>query len=123
MPVMKVNVNSQMFSDFNAAYYGGRVEVFQSGINLGKVYHFDVPGLYAGMMKKDLPIGNPVYVDKVTGTDTTAKSMTFLKTLKLSNMCGFFTCDVVTPINMDYPVLPVKYIGKLTFPLGTFTGT
>ena len=111
-----------MFVDFNAAYYGGRVEVFQSGIGLGKVFHFDVPGLYAGMMRKDLPIGNPVYVDKVRG-DTTTKSANFLKALKLSNMCGFFTCDVVTPINMDYPVLPVKYNGKLTFPLGTFTGT
>lgn len=35
---------------------------------------------------------------------------------------GFFKCTVKCPHDLNIPVLPVKHNGKLTFPVGTFTG-
>jgi len=45
-----------------------------------------------------------------------------LQRLRANNIIGFFYCEVTTPLNLNIPVLPVHYQGKLTFPLGTFTG-
>lgn len=39
------------------AYYGGRIEVFMGYIGDNKGYYYDVKGMYAEAMKKDLPCG------------------------------------------------------------------
>jgi len=88
---------------------------------MSPVYHFDVPGLYAGIMCKELPIGNPVYVSKFNSSIEEFHQMV----LGLSDLglIGFFKCEVKAPEGLNLPVLPIKHNGKLTFPLGTFTGT
>lgn len=114
-------MNTNMHTALDAAYYGGRVEVFDSALGLSPLYHFDVPGLYAGMMCKELPIGNPVYVSKFNSSNEDFHKLVL--GLPEAGLIGFFKCEVVTPDNLNLPVLPVKHNGKLTFPLGTFTGT
>ena len=41
---------------------GGRVEVFNRGINMENVCHYDVPGMYGHIMQGKLPYGNPVFI-------------------------------------------------------------
>jgi len=78
-----------------------------------------VPGLYAGMMQKPLPYGNPVYVNAIP----TSVSPEFIKELHNNNLIGFLKCEVTCPTTLNIPVLPVKHNGKLVFPQGTFVGT
>jgi len=117
---MAIPTNTDMYTYLRASYLGGRVEVFDSGISITNVYHFDVPGLYAGMMQKDLPYGNPVYINSLP--DTTTREL-FIKELHGAKFFGFFKGTAVCPQDLNIPVLPIKLNEKLTFPTGTFTGT
>ena len=46
-------------------YYGGRVEIFHLGkVPQGPKYYYDFTSLYPAMGLKDLPYGDPVWVDK-----------------------------------------------------------
>jgi hypothetical protein len=60
--IMSLPLNTSLSKFAKNAYIGGRTEVFDSGINLSPIYHFDVPGMYALCIQKDLPVGNAVYV-------------------------------------------------------------
>ncbi len=55
-PIMQIQMGTSTYNFLNKAYIGGRVEVFNRGLGIDKVYHFDVPGLYANIMCKALPI-------------------------------------------------------------------
>jgi hypothetical protein len=59
-PLMQIPLKSTLHIFVRKTYIGGRVEVFNRGLGMDKVYHFDVPGLYANMITKPLPIGNPL---------------------------------------------------------------
>ena len=120
-PVIQINMNTNIHMAMEKAYFGGRVEVFNSGMNMNPVYHFDVPGLYAGMMCKELPVGNPVYVSKFNSSREDFHKL--LLGLKDAGLTGFFQCEAKSPENLNLPVLPVKWNGKLIFPLGSIVGT
>lgn len=90
-PLMSIGLSSASSSFIRNAYMGGRVEVFNSGINLGTVNHFDVPGMYALCITKELPYGNPVFVSEFPkGMDT----IEFLRNLHARNIIGFIKCKV-----------------------------
>lgn len=118
-PIMQIHMNTKLQAELNKSYCGGRVEVFNSGLQMSPIYHFDVPGLYAGIMQKGLPIGNPVYVSNFNEDGNT----TWIHELESKGLIGFIKCQVQAPSNLNIPVLPVKHGGKLTFPVGEFTGT
>jgi len=118
---MQIHLNTALHSEQNKAYYGGRVEVFDSGIGENTVYHFDVPGLYAGIMQNALPVGNPVYLSKFD--KDTELFHKYVLGLESQGKIAFFKCEVKTPMGINIPVLPIKINGKLTFPLGEFAGT
>ena len=120
-PIMTMKMNRETTNFIRKSYIGGRVEVFNSGLGLDKVYHFDVPGMYALCMKKDLPMGNAVYVD---GFETTMNAIEFLTKLHESKIIGFFKVSVICPDTLNVPVLGIhESNGKLYFPTGAFTGT
>lgn len=116
---MEIQLNSATAKDIKKSYIGGRTETFHSGMNLPKIYHFDVPGMYALAMKSSLPIGNPVFIGQLKAGLLFKDFMKFMIDNKL---IGFLTCTVTTPKDLHIPVLGIKYQGKLVFPLGTFTG-
>ena len=120
-PVIQIAINTNVHRSIEKRYFGGRVEVFNSGMNISPIYHFDVPGLYAGMMCKELPVGNPVYVSKFNSS--TEEFHKLVLGLKDAGLTGFFKCEAKAPENLNLPVLPIKFNGKLTFPLGSFVGT
>lgn len=120
-PLMSIGLRSAASSFIRNAYIGGRVEVFNSGINLGTINHFDVPGMYALCITKELPYGNPVFVSDFLKD---MKTIEFLRNLHGNNLIGFFKCEVVTPEDLNIPVLGIKSDnGKLVFPLGEISGT
>lgn len=120
-PLLSIGLNSAASSFIRKAYIGGRVEVFNSSINLGTVNHFDVPGMYALCMTKALPYGNPVYVSDFLKE---VNAIEFLRSLHGNNLIAFIECEVKTPKDLNIPVLGIKADnGKLIFPLGRFSGT
>ena len=121
-PIMQIQMGTSTYNFLNKAYIGGRVEVFNRGLGIDKVYHFDVPGLYANIMCKALPIGNPIAVSHYN-TELGVNFHDFVLSLESKGLIGFFQCEVVAPLELNIPVLPVIFEGKLTFPLGTFIGT
>ena len=122
-PIIQIHLNTLLHGELNKSYVGGRVEVFDSAIRYDKIYHFDVPGLYAGIMQKPLPIGNPTFVTKFNKDLTQETIINIIKELHNTGKVAFFKCEVITPIGIKIPVLPIKHQGKLTFPLGQFAGT
>ena len=122
-PIIQIHLNTRLHGELNKAYVGGRVEVFNSGLGYDKMYHFDVPGLYAGIMQKPLPIGNPTFLAKFNPELSQESAIKIIKDLHDTGKVAFFKCIVTTPANIKIPVLPIKHQGKLTFPLGKFGGT
>jgi hypothetical protein len=47
LPIMVIPNNSEYAKFIRSSYIGGRCEVFNSGVGLGTINHFDVPGMYA----------------------------------------------------------------------------
>jgi hypothetical protein len=121
-PIMQIQMGTSTYNFLNKAYIGGRVEVFNRGLGIDKVYHFDVPGLYANIMCKALPIGNPISVSHYNA-ELGLNFHDLVLSLESKGLIGFFHCEAVAPLELNIPVLPVIFEGKLTFPLGTFTGT
>ena len=120
-PILSINITSSIFKFISKAYIGGRVEVFNSGKGYDKVYHFDVPGMYALCMKKDLPIGNPIYITDFKGDMDSSK---FLSELHNKGFIGFFKVKATCPTTLSIPVLGVhSESGKLYFPQGNVHGT
>jgi len=74
-------------------------------------------------MQKPLPIGNPTFLAKFNPELSQESAIKIIKDLHDTGKVAFFKCMVTTPANMKIPVLPIKYQGKLTFPLGKFGGT
>jgi len=121
-PIIQIQIGTTIYHFLNKAYIGGRVEVFNRGLGIDKVYHFDVPGLYANMMCKPLPVGNPIALSHYNN-ELGLNFHDLVLSLESKGLIGFFKCEIVTPLELNIPVLPVIFEGKLTFPLGTFTGT
>jgi hypothetical protein len=59
-PIIIIPSQTSTSAWLKEGYIGGRTKVFHRGMNMDKVYHFDVPGIYARCIQERLPIGNPV---------------------------------------------------------------
>ena len=93
------------------AYFGGRVEVFRAGTFQKKLYYYDIRSSYPWSMTNDLP-------SYFIGTFAPPKSLT-----EALNHCGISEATIHIPKGTFYfPILPVRYKGKLIFPEGTFRG-
>lgn len=88
------------------AAYGGRVEIFRTGLLDGKIDYYDVNSLYPFVMLENL------YPTPSTG-----------RMVRVSNFQGegVANCSVVYP-QISVPCLPVRHDGKLVFPVGSFVG-
>jgi len=93
-------------------YYGGRCEVFTMYAP-GKAYLYDVKSMYPSVMvKNEFPMSSP-------------RKMFYQDAWDCTERCGFMECDVITPEDLDIPVLPYRNPtnDKLLFPLGNWTAT
>jgi len=121
-PIIDISTKHSMFDFISKSYYGGRTEVFNVGVNLPCVYHFDVPGMYAECIKGDLPVGNPVLLSNVFKDIGTREFKELLQNLHKFGIIGFFQGLATTPKDIEFPILPVKNNDKLLFPKGCFSG-
>lgn len=105
--------NEELSRYFRESYYGGRVECFSFGKQDANVY--DINSLYPYVMRNiKLPnFSRLKYCDNIT--------IDKLKTY-INNFYGM--ANVTIKINNDYlGYLPYKINGKLSFPVGTLTGS
>lgn len=122
-PIIDIKSNSSLHSDLKEAYVGGRVEVFHRGLGFkDNTYHFDVPGIYALCIQKDLPIGNPVYLRVPKAINRESASI-LIRELHRNGIIAFFKATAICPKDLHIPVLPLKDGGKLVFPTGTIKGS
>ena len=119
-PIIALSPASPVSNFIKKSWFGGRTEVFHSGIGVDQSYHFDVPSMYGRAMCKELPYGNPVHV---TLTQTRKDALPMIKALHDNKMIGFFQAEALSPRNNHIPVLGVHHNGKLIFPIGVLRGT
>ena len=89
-------LNGQIYRDISKAYTGGHVDVYKPK---GKdLYQVDVNSLYPTVMSAfESPVGPIKYFDgNIFDHD--------------ENAFGFFYCNVVTPTNMERPLLQTKVV-------------
>ena len=92
-------------------YYGGRCEVFNL-YSPKTAYLYDVKSMYPYVMAHNtFPMSVPRRVYYRDAWDCVGK-------------CGFMECDIVTPKDLDIPLLPYRHTvsNKLLFPLGQWSG-
>lgn len=89
------------------AAYGGRVEIFKTGLLEGPLDYYDVNSLYPYVMSKNF------YPDPATGHISRTPNF---------NNPGVLDCTLSYP-RLSIPGLPYRYQGKLVFPVGRFRGT
>jgi hypothetical protein len=96
-------------------YYGGRTEVFNmfAPYRGDPYYLYDVNSMYPSVMHDNIfPVSSP-------------KRVSYKDPWDCSGRCGMMECEVVTPSELDIPVLPYRdeeNMGKLIFPLGHWKG-
>lgn len=93
------------------AYFGGRVEVFKTGTFKKRLYYYDIRSSYPWSMTNELPA-------YFIGTFPPPRNIN-----QALSHCGISEATVHIPKGTLYfPILPVRYEGKLIFPEGTFRG-
>ena len=93
------------------AYFGGRVEVFRTGLFNKKLYYYDITSSYPWSMTHELPT-------YFKGFFAPPKDI-----LEALSHCGISEATVHIPAGKFYlPVLPMRFKGKLIFPDGTIKG-
>jgi len=97
-------------------YFGGRVNALclldecEPNDN-SEIKYFDFTSLYSAVMKTErYPLDHP----EIKKFDLSSEAET-----DISNYFGLITCDVLPPDELHIPILPVKFQGKLFFPLCT----
>jgi hypothetical protein len=88
---------------YRKGYYGGRTECFFIGSKSGDIEYFDVNSMYPYAMLGDFP-------DLWT--------LKYTKAPRLDGMYGMAEAEVEAPLDMVFPLLPVRIEGKLVFPVG-----
>lgn len=106
-------INGKMFNDIKKSYTGGIVDVYKPyGEN---IYHYDVNSLYPFVMKEfPMPVGEVHYFE---GDITKIEDKPF----------GFFEVEVMTPFNLNIPLLQTRIKTesgiRTMLPLGKWKGT
>lgn len=90
-------------------YFGGRTEVFKRG-TFKNLYYYDINSLYPRAMQEELPLPQSV------------KKIDIPTSENINNYEGVSEITIICPSNLDKPVLPVRYEGKLLFPTGKIKG-
>lgn len=87
------------------SYFGGRVECFNIGEVVGKIYYYDFTSLYPDVGRLDLPFGEP-------------KRKIFEKPIKVmySEFFGFIRCRVKTINKNILPLHGIIHNSRLVFP-------
>jgi hypothetical protein len=101
--------------DFFKGYYGGRTEAFSRGLidsaTQGQYYYYDCNSMYSTAMLEEYPDPDTLRQYEPDGSDY------------YINMPGISHVDITTNgVPMEYPLLPYRYNGKLTFPTGSWSG-
>jgi hypothetical protein len=92
----------RMNAFLRAAYYGGMTEVYEFEIKDG--HKFDKNSMYPWVMRYwTMPIGMPFWMSDI-------------------NAIGFSQAQVIVPKTEKYPLLPVRWDGKLIRPTGNIEG-
>ena len=91
------------------SYFGGRCEVFAKG-EYNNVFYYDVNSLYPTVMINNFyPIPQSIKIP----SKFTIKN--------IHKYFGVTECTIKSP-NINLPILPIKFFGKLIFPVGEFKG-
>lgn len=100
-----------------AAYYGGRCEVFRRGVHKGPLYYYDIASAYPWAMRQSLPFYFQGFEPGATWEDRTALE-------KILNHHGVSDAYVSIPKGtFEVPPLPVRAdSGKVVFAEGHFRG-
>lgn len=89
-----IEISGKIYNDIKKSYTGGAVDMYipQNDIN-EKVYGYDVNSLYPSeMMKSLMPVSDITYFEgDIRKFD--------------SNAFGFFHCKIITPTNLEHPIL------------------
>jgi hypothetical protein len=104
--------DKDIYNDIKQGYYGGLSEVYRGyGENL---YYYDVNSLYPYAALNDMPGNICTFIESYKEDEPLD--------IKNDNLFGFFYCDVKTPLDHYFGVLPYRDNGLLTYPLGEFSG-
>lgn len=108
-------IQADEFSE--AAYYGGRCEVFRRGVSGGPLYYYDIASAYPWAMTRKLPL-------YFQGFEPGAKWENREDVLRILKKFGIADALVYIPKGTyDYPPLPVRGPGeKVVFAEGRFHG-
>ena len=97
------------------AYFGGRVEVFKTGLFKKPLFYYDITSSYPWSMTHELPT---YFIDFFPIGKHSDKHM-----LRLLEHYGISEATIYIPKGTFHiPILPVRFGGKLIFPDGTFKG-
>ena len=100
-----------------AAYNGGRTEVFKNKLEDG--FYYDVNSLYPYVMKNfKMPVGDPIFFND----HDRIEERLVKDDLNEMDSIFFIEADVYVPDDLNIPVLPSVYRGKLSFLTGYITG-
>ena len=115
---IKYGEAAEFKEDFlRAAYNGGRTEVFKNRSEEG--YYYDVNSLYPYCMKKyKMPIGDPIFFNE----HDRIEERLVKDDLNEVDSIFFIEADVYVPDDLNIPVLPTVFRGKLCFLTGYITG-
>ena len=106
------SINTNWKDDFiRKAYFGGRCEIFKPHIKNG--YYYDINSFYPFiMLNNEFPINDGKFI--------VWDNEKFI----LEEFFGFLYCEIISPLNIYYPVLPYKSYNKLIYyPKGIWKGT
>lgn len=87
-------LSGQIAKDIRQSYTGGSVDMYVPTNEDGeKIYCYDVNSLYPYVMKKfDMPVGKPkLFYGNIRAIDP--------------NAFGFFYCNIISPDNLNEPIL------------------
>ena len=90
--------------------YGGRTSpvcLYKKMKKNEKIYYIDFTSLYPYVQKSNkFPTGHPaIYIKDEC------------KEIEIKDVFGLIKCKIIPPKNLYFPVLPIRYDGKLLFPL------
>lgn len=111
---------------FRRALYGGRTEAFEKywsqEENGGELYVYDFNSSYPASTREPMPVDRMrVEWDEQRNRELIARFVDPKDTIRETTV-GFVEATVFIPPDCEYPPLPVRWNGKLTFPTGYLQG-